>query len=76
MVTRKDLAKYSREDIHDILRDIVYYGKIGAQVMQQRGKLEHYNDVQLEILKMLCLENSDRLMLIIRGYAKDGQAKL
>lgn len=73
MITRKDLANYSREEIHNMLRDMVYFGKTAAQGMLLRNKLDNYTDRQKELCSLLCSETSDRLMLIIRGYARDGK---
>lgn len=62
MITRKDLKEYSQQEIYLYLRAIV-----------QRGceSMKHYNVDKLMV--MLTNEDPDRLMQIIRGYARYGK---
>lgn len=74
MITRKDLANYSREDIYEALRWLLVLGKSRASDLIASDS-KHLPNIDSNLLSMLCEERSARLMLIIRGYAKDGKDK-
>ncbi len=63
MITRKDLKEYSQLEIYDALRTIIQQG---CEI------LRHYYNVD-KLMIMLINEDPDRLMQIIRGYARYGK---
>ena len=66
MITRKDLKKFSQEEIYQYLREIVLQGCFHIIYEDLT-----YDNPQL--MEMLVTEVPDRLMQIIRGYARYGK---
>ena len=66
MITRKDLKEYSQQEIYDYLREII---KQGCNIIKYEDLT--YNNMTL--MEMLIKEDPDRLMQIIRGYARYGK---
>ena len=66
MITRKDLKEYSQQEIYDYLREII---KQGCNII----KYEYLTYNNMTLMEMLIKEDPDRLMQIIRGYARYGK---
>lgn len=66
MITRKDLQEYSQQDIYQYLREIINQG---CHIIM-------YEDIKYQnqpLMELLVAEDPDRLMQIIRGYARYGK---